>query len=153
MRPENIDNSKLREYSPTLLAYVGDAVYELYVRVHLVVGGNRPVKEVHHDAVQLVRAESQAHLLREIMPDLNDEEKAVMMRGRNTKTQPPRHTDIADYRLSTGLEALIGYLYLKGEDGRLEYWLKRAFSLAQGDGDTPTEGTTISDLPDEKYQS
>jgi len=125
--PESFPDKNLNEYSPTLLAYVGDAVYELYVRTYLVAEGNRRVCDVHRDAVNLVKAESQARLLREIAPQLSEEEKAIVMRGRNTKTShPPRHANVNDYRLSTGLEALVGYLYLKGEEERLKSWIRLA---------------------------
>lgn len=127
--PEGFNTQDLREYSPSLLAYIGDAVYELYVRVYLATEGHRRVRDVHRDTVSLVKAASQARLLREIIPELSEEEKAVMMRGRNTKTcHPPRGADVHDYRLSTGLEALIGYLYLKGQEERLKSWVKLALT-------------------------
>lgn len=127
--PEGFEGKNLSEYSPALLAYIGDAVYELYVRTCLVAEGNRRVRDVHRDTVSLVKAASQARLLREIAPQLSEEEKAVMMRGRNTRiTHFPRSANPGEYRLSTGLEALIGYLYLKGEEERLKSWVRLALS-------------------------
>ena len=123
------DVGNVNELSPVLLAYVGDAVYELYVRTRLLTRGNRPVREVHNEAVSLVRASTQAKLLKEIARELSDEEKEVIRRARNAKKlTPPRHTDASDYRLSTGLEALLGYLYLKGEKERLEKYLDLAWA-------------------------
>lgn len=125
--PEGFDASRVHEYSPALLAYVGDAVFELYIRTYLVAQGNRRLRDIHRDTVSLVRAESQARLLRQIIPQLNEAEKAVMMRGRNTKTAHlPRHASVYDYRLSTGLEALIGYLYLTGAEERIRSWIELA---------------------------
>ncbi|MCR4400838.1 MAG: ribonuclease III domain-containing protein [Syntrophomonadaceae bacterium] len=129
MLPARIEGRDLREYSPALLAYVGDAVYELYVRSHLVAGGNLRVKDAHQQAVSVVRAESQARLLRAMATELSEEEAAVMRRGRNAKGRhAPRGVDTSDYRLSTGLEALIGYLYLKGDYQRLQVLMERALS-------------------------
>lgn len=110
----------LREYSALVLAYIGDAVFELAVRTHVVLGGNRKVKDLHHDTVEMVKAESQAQVIRQIYSELSDEEKDIVMRGRNSKSTPPKHADRKDYQLSTGFEALLGYLYLKGEEKRLQ---------------------------------
>ncbi len=122
------DAKNVQELSPVLLAYVGDAVYELYVRTRLLTKGNRPVREIHNEAVGLVRASTQARLLREITHELSDEEREVIRRARNSKkASPSRNVDAADYRLSTGLEALFGYLYLKGEEERLEKYLDLAW--------------------------
>ncbi|ADI02999.1 ribonuclease III [Syntrophothermus lipocalidus DSM 12680] len=126
---ERFEGERVNQMSPVLLAYVGDAVYELYVRTQLLAKGNRPVGEVHRDAVSLVRASTQARLLKEISPQLSEEEKDVIRRARNNKRlTPPRNVDISDYRLSTGLEALFGYLYLKGEEEKLNKYMSLVLS-------------------------
>lgn len=84
------------------------------------------MKALHLDAVEKVRAESQARAIRQIMPELTAEEQEVVRRGRNAKSTPPKHADLLDYRMSTGFEALLGYLYLKGEQERLLYLVRRA---------------------------
>lgn len=117
----------LREYSAVVLAYIGDAVFELLVRTHVVAGGNRKIKAIHQDTVDVVKAESQARLIRNISAELTDEEQEIFRRGRNAKTSPPKNADLNDYRLSTGFEALLGYLYLKGDEDRLIYLFNRAF--------------------------
>ncbi|SHG91981.1 ribonuclease-3 family protein [Thermosyntropha lipolytica DSM 11003] len=123
---KNIDENLLREYSPVVLAYIGDAVFELMVRTHVVAEGNRRVKDIHHATVERVKAESQARVIRKIWPELTEEEKDIVMRGRNAKTTPPKNADPGDYKMSTGFEALLGYLYLKGAEERLYYLVQRA---------------------------
>ncbi|WP_296862831.1 ribonuclease III domain-containing protein [Thermosyntropha sp.] len=123
---ESIDENLLREYSAVVLAYIGDAVFELMVRTHVVAKGNRKVKDIHHATVEKVKAESQAKVIRQIFDELTDEEKDIVIRGRNAKTTPPKHSDPGDYKMSTGFEALLGYLYLKGDEERLNYLFKRA---------------------------
>ena len=116
----------IKEYPPIVLAYLGDAVFELLVRTSMVTGGKRRIKDIHLDTVQIVNAESQAKALRGVFDDLNDEEKDIVRRGRNAKSTPPRHADNGDYRMSTGFEALLGYLYLKGEPQRIKELVEKA---------------------------
>lgn len=124
----NLEAGKdLREYSAVVLAYIGDAVFELLVRTHILASGNRKIKAIHQDTVDVVKAESQARLVRQIADELTDEEQEIVRRGRNAKTSPPKNADPNDYRLSTGFEALLGYLYLKGDEARLIYLFDRAF--------------------------
>ena len=126
---EEIEEKALREYSPVLLAYVGDAVFELAVRTRLAIQGKRRLKDLHLDAVATVRAESQAQVLRQILDHLSEEEQDIVRRGRNSRSTPPRHAEVHDYRMSTGFEALLGYTYLKGDKSRLQELLQ----LALGD--------------------
>lgn len=126
---ETVDENILREYSAVVLAYIGDAVFELMIRTHLVAGGNRKVKDIHHETVEMVRAESQARVIRHIFDDLSEEEQDIVMRGRNAKSTPPRHTKPGDYKMSTGFEALLGYLYLKGNEERIKYLVERALDI------------------------
>jgi len=115
-----LSDKELAQISPLVMAYVGDAVYELAVRSRIVMDRSRKIKDIHQEVVGLVNAEKQAQLLRKIESRLTEEEMAVVRRGRNAKTHSvPRHADTADYRWSTGLEALFGYLYLKGDEERL----------------------------------
>ncbi len=121
---EPLDERTLDQYSPLLLAYVGDAVYELMVRTRMVAAGQRPVKEIHQDAVQKVKAEHQARVIKNIFDQLPATEQDIVRRGRNAKSTPPKNADMQEYRLSTGFEALIGYLYLKGDQQRLQELLE-----------------------------
>ncbi len=123
---ENNDKQNLREYPPIVLAYLGDAVFELLVRTSMVTSGKRKIKEIHLDTVQIVNAESQAKVIREVFENLSDEEKDVVHRGKNAKSSPPRNADNGDYRMSTGFEALLGYLYLKGDLKRIDQLVQSA---------------------------
>lgn len=120
------DAQALRQFSPVVLAYVGDAVFELVVRTHLVTAGKRKVKDIHRDAVEQVKAESQARVIRSLFNQLTDEEQEIVRWGRNAKSTPPRHADPGDYKMSTGFEALLGYLYLKADEERLMYIINQA---------------------------
>lgn len=114
-----LEEKNLNEYSSLLLAYIGDAVYELLVRTQIVTAGQRRIKDIHQDAVERVRAEHQASIVRRLYDHLTKQEQDIVRRGRNVKSSPPKNADLQDYRLSTGFEALIGYLYLKGDQERL----------------------------------
>jgi len=117
--------------SPIVLAYVGDAVFEIYVRQRLVAGRNRKPHEVHRAATGYVSAAAQAKLLQAWAPLLTEEEADIVRRGRNTKSgQPPKNADPGDYRHATALECLVGYLYYKGEQERLEQLIGMAFPEA-----------------------
>ena len=107
-------NKDVREYSPLVLAYVGDAVYEVFVRTMVVKGSSCPVSKLFKDSIDFVRAKAQSDIAHRIMEKLNDEENEVLRRGRNAKSNTmPKNADISEYKYATGLEALIGYLYLK----------------------------------------
>ncbi len=108
------------EYSPLVLAYIGDAVYELYVREMLVRRGNMPVDKLHKAATMTVNASAQSESFKRIEDRLTGDEIAVFKRGRNAKSAVPKNADMADYRSATGLEALIGYIYLSGGKVRLD---------------------------------
>lgn len=115
-----LSDKELAQISPLVMAYVGDAVYELAVRSRKIMDRTRKIRDIHQEVVGLVNAEKQAQFLRKIEDSLTEEEIAVVKRGRNAKTHSvPRHAITADYRWSTGLEALFGYLYLKGDEERL----------------------------------
>lgn len=118
------DERTLREYSPLILAYIGDAVFELAVRTHIVEAGKRRIKDIHLDTVALVKADSQAHIIRHIIDELSEAEQDIVRRGRNAHSNPPKNADAQAYRMSTGFEALLGYLYLTGNEERLRYLLK-----------------------------
>lgn len=104
---------KPQNLSPLALAFVGDGVYDLFVRESLVCEANRPVKELNKLKVEQVRCQAQAKLMQAIEPILTEEEAAVYRRGRNAHTgHTPKNATNADYHAATGLEALLGHLYL-----------------------------------------
>ena len=111
--------------SPLALAFVGDGVYDLFVRERLVCEANRPVKKLNEEMVSIVRCSSQAKLVEKLMPILTEEELDVLKRGRNAHTQHiPKNATSADYHSATALEALLGYLYLAGRIERIRELLK-----------------------------
>ena len=113
------------QYSPLTLAYIGDCVYELFVRTYLIRDANFPVKKLHKAATALVNASAQAELYRKIEPELTEDELSVYKRGRNTNSHPPKNADLRDYKSATGVEALVGYLYLKGNSERIAYLMDK----------------------------
>ena len=103
------------------LAYIGDAVYELSVRTFMLRHGSLRAEKLHKHVTALVNAAAQSALLAEMEPELSQEELAVYRRGRNAKTlTAAKHQSISDYRRATGLEALMGWLYLSGQTERME---------------------------------
>jgi ribonuclease-3 family protein len=100
------------------LAYVGDAVYELHVRKKTLTSGAK-VDSLHRATVKRVSAEGQAAMVRRLLPALTEAELAVFKRARNYKTNAPRRVSGHAYRLSTAFEAVLGYLHLKEDWGRL----------------------------------
>ncbi len=106
--------------SPLNLAFVGDTVFDLFVRERLVCQANRPVNKLHNLAAGMVKASAQAKAVEKIKDRLTEQEQSVIRRGRNAHTNhKAKNMSEADYHLATGLEALFGYLYLKGETDRL----------------------------------
>lgn len=109
------------QYPPLVLAYVGDTVYDLYVRTKLVLNGDATPRNLHRQATELVRASAQAEAARRIAPLLSEQEQGIFRRGRNSHLgNVPKNAQVSDYRAATGLEALVGYLYLSGEQARLD---------------------------------
>ena len=116
----HLEEKDLRTYSPLTLAYIGDGVYELVIRTVLVKKGNCPVNQLHRKASSLVKAASQSAMMEFIEPMLTEEEHSVYRRGRNAHSPTmAKHATMADYRRATGFEALMGYLYLKDDFGRI----------------------------------
>jgi ribonuclease-3 family protein len=110
----------IRTFSPLPLAYLGDSVYELVIRSHLMAKGNRPVKMLHQTAEDYVKAPTQAQMAKLLLPELTEEEKAVFQRGRNASpASVAKNAKLSDYHMATGLEALFGYLYMKGQMDRV----------------------------------
>lgn len=102
------------------LAHIGDGVYELLTRTMLCAKGHNSVGELHKLTVSYVKAPAQAKAVEKILPLLNDEERAVYKRGRNAKVNSvPQNADIGQYHAATGLEALFGWLYLRGYNQRI----------------------------------
>ena len=113
-----MEKTAAKQLSPLALAFLGDAVFELYVREKLLLQGNAPAQQLHRKAVGYVCALAQSKSVEEIAGLLSPDEESVYRRGRNAHSRPPKNADVADYRRATGLEALFGYLHLCGETDR-----------------------------------
>ncbi len=110
----------INTYSPLVLAYVGDAIYELVVRTILVSEKNEQVEKLHKEAINFVKAETQKNLIEALMQYLREDEEAVYKRARNSKQHTtPKNAKLSDYHKATGFEAVMGYLYLKGDEDRM----------------------------------
>lgn len=124
------DINKLDKYlnlNPLVLAYLGDSIYEVYIRKYLIDKGNIKVNELQKAATKFVSAKSQASLLNKLMESdiLKPSELDIIRRGRNAKShKAPKNTDIVTYKLATGFETLIGYLYLENNITRIDEIIK-----------------------------
>ncbi len=117
-RPEN--EAEVNTMSPLTWAYIGDSVYELYIRMHLVSSTKLKPHRLHIESIKYVKAKAQAEILKNIEERLTEEEKEIVKRGRNAENHHlPKNATVQEYMYSTGLEALIGYLYLTKQDERL----------------------------------
>ncbi|OSX54294.1 Mini-ribonuclease 3 [Anoxybacillus ayderensis] len=118
------------------LAYIGDAVYELFVRHHLLALGKVKPSDLHNLAKTYVCAKAQAKVLQWLLNhnQLSEQEIAVVRRGRNAKSvSTPKNTDVQTYRQSTGFEALIGYHFLNGNEERLHQLMQWVFDVQHND--------------------
>lgn len=107
--------------SPLTWAYIGDAVYELYVRTNLVNKTKLKPHKLHIESIKYVKAKAQAEILRELMDNLTEDEKEIVRRARNAENHHlPKNADPQDYMYSTAFEGLIGFLYLTKQDARLK---------------------------------
>ena len=107
--------------SPITLAYVGDCVYELYIRTKLVNETNLKPHKLHIESIKYVKAKAQAELLEKIMDKLTEEEQDIVRRARNTQNHHlPKNSNVTEYMYATAFEGLIGYLYLTKQDERLK---------------------------------
>ena len=104
-----------------MLAYIGDAVYEVIIRGHAMSAGSKRADDTHRRTTDMVNAGAQAYIMNSLFEKLSEEEMNVFRRGRNSRVQSiAKNQSMADYRKATGFEALIGYLYLKGRTDRIK---------------------------------
>ena len=123
-----------KQLSPLVLAYIGDAVFEIIVRTMVVSEGNAPVNILHKKASAVVKAKTQAQIYFNIEGMLSEEEYAVLKKGRNAKSfTMPKNADVSDYRHATGVEALFGYLYLINRLDRAMELFSAGFDINKGE--------------------
>ena len=124
-----LTEKELRGYSSLGLAYIGDCIFELFVRTMVVTKGNDKANHYHQKTIGYVNAAAQTEMMEIIKPLLTDEEKAVFRRGKNAKSlSPAKNQSSHDYHIATGFEALMGYLYLSGQMERLEELIRICLS-------------------------
>lgn len=120
------------EMNALTLAYIGDAIYELYIRMYVISKGGKP-NALHKRTIGYVSAKAQANVIHMLTPRLSEIELELVKRGRNAKSNTvPKNTDMINYRYSTGFEALIGYLYLTNQIERLEEFINEAIKYIEG---------------------
>lgn len=131
-------NSLPEQLPAHVLAYIGDAVYELHIRAYLVNRGYTKVNQLHKEAVRYVNASAQAAVLHALEPNLSEEETMVVRRGRNAKSgHVPKNADMIDYRYATAFESLAGFLHLKGEEKRLKEIFEKAIDIVENPREVP----------------
>ncbi|NMA34810.1 MAG: Mini-ribonuclease 3 [Clostridiaceae bacterium] len=124
----------LSTYSPLALAYVGDAVFDLYIRTLILSRGNAPVHKLHKQSVAFVKAKAQSDIIHKLLDRLDPDEQDAVRRGRNAKSGTvPKNTDIADYKYATGFETLLGYLYIRQDFDRLMEVLRLSTEQSETD--------------------
>ena len=134
-----LDDLRMREFSkdearmlnPLQLALIGDGVFEVFIRNYILTQNTAlSANKIHVKAIGYVKAKSQSDIMHEIEGFLNEEEEAIYKRGRNAKSPTvPKNADVRDYRMATGFEALIGYLYLIGHKERLEFIFNKSIEI------------------------
>jgi ribonuclease-3 family protein len=125
-----MNKSSIKQMNTTALAYMGDAVYEVYVRKHVMQQGAVYVDKLHKMGVNYVKAASQAKAIKGIFDSLTLEEQSLVKRAKNRKViTKAKNADIFDYKWATAFEALIGYLYLCEEHERMEYIIEKGMEI------------------------
>lgn len=124
---EEID---VNQMSPLKWAYMGDCIYEKYVREYLVTSTKYKPHKLHIEATKLVKASAQAHILQELENELSNDEKEIVRRTRNTENHHlPKNATVQEYMYATAFEGLIGYLYLTKQEERLTEILKKSIQI------------------------
>lgn len=131
LRVKEFSRDEAKQLNPLQLALVGDGVYEVFIRNYILSSNTSlSAHKIHVKAIGYVKAKSQSLIMHEIEDTLTEEEEYIFKRGRNAKSATvPKNADIRDYRMATGFEALIGYLYLIGEMERLKFMLEKSISI------------------------
>ncbi len=123
----------VREVNVKTLAYIGDVVYELYIREHVISNSHEQVNRLHKKTIKYVSAKAQAKIVEVLTNEFSEEEKDIIRRGRNAEANTvPKNTDVITYKIATGFEALIGYLYLSKNETRLRQVITRSIEIIEG---------------------
>lgn len=131
LRMREFSKDEARRLNPLQLALIGDGVFEVFIRNYILTQNTAlSANKIHVKAIGYVKAKSQSDIMHEIEGFLNEEEEAIYKRGRNAKSPTvPKNADVRDYRMATGFEALIGYLYLIGHKEKLEFIFNKSIEI------------------------
>lgn len=125
-----LTNDEIKMLNGSKLAYIGDAVYEYYIRTYLMHEYKTHVNALNKKSISLVKAQAQARAVEFLKTELTEEEWSIVLRGRNMKTSTPaKNASLKDYKMATGWEALIGALYLRNEKERMENLIVMAINF------------------------
>jgi ribonuclease-3 family protein len=129
---KKLNDEAVRMMSPVKLAYIGDAVFELYIRTYVINSNKGHVKDLNKDAVKFVSAVGQSKVARNLDKIITEEEMTILKRGRNQKSlSAPKNTSIGDYKYATGFESLLGYLFLMGNIDRIRTIIIEAIKMTE----------------------
>ena len=130
-RVREFTKEEAKRLNPLQLALIGDGVYEVFIRTYILsTNTNLSAHKIHKEAIIFVKAKGQSDVMHIVEEELSEEELYIYKRGRNAKSPTvPKNADVRDYRIATGFEALVGYLYLIGDKKRLEYIFNRALEV------------------------
>ncbi|SHK42430.1 Mini-ribonuclease 3 [Paramaledivibacter caminithermalis] len=131
---ESMEEEELRTMSPLVFAYIGDALYEIYIRKYIVHKYKVKVNELHKISTRFVKASAQAKIIHAIEEELTEEEWKIVKRGRNQKSgSVAKNASIIDYKYATGFECLLGYLYLLRKTRRIQEIIYMAINIIEKD--------------------
>lgn len=137
MDQTTMSSKDIQMANPLMLAYIGDGIYELMVRSYMVNLVRGSMNDINRNVIRLVKATSQSYAVRTLEPELSELEMRIVKRARNQKNvSVPKNTPVAEYKLATGFEALLGYLYLDGQEERLKELVFKAIRLIESNPDT-----------------
>lgn len=131
LRVNQYSKEKVRCLNPLQLALIGDGVYEVFIR-NFILDSNIELSahKIHKYSIKYLKAEGQSKIVHELMESMTEEEEVIFKRGRNAKSATvPKNADVRDYRMATGFECLLGYLYLSGNKDRLTFYLEKSVEI------------------------
>lgn len=124
-----ISKNKIKEFNPLALAFIGDAVHTLFVRDYIMKNQNLLVKNFHLVASKFCKAQTQSKIFENLFNEFTEEEREIALQARNHKSHTAKNASIEDYKKATAFESVVGYLYLIGEQKRLDEILKKSISI------------------------
>ncbi|MDR0930654.1 MAG: Mini-ribonuclease 3 [Clostridiales bacterium] len=126
----NVSAENLKTLNSVTLAYIGDSIYNWYIKKRLLEQGIKTIGELHKNASYLASAKCQSLIYDELQSLLEPDEIDVLRRGRNAKSTVPKSATVEEYKKATAVEALLGYIYIKGDFDRLGYLLENAIKIS-----------------------